>query len=130
MKGEKERAASIRKKRTQAKRDKDECDRLFSLIVRARGACETCGSRANLQCSHIYSRRYTFIRCDELNAMCQCARCHRRWHDRPVEMVAWLRDCYPADHLELLAERARVVNIKVDWGAKRAELAARLLELS
>ena len=113
--------AQIRSKRTQAKRDKDTCDKLFSLIVRSRGACETCGSTANLQCSHIYSRRYSVVRCDELNAMCQCATCHRRWHDRPVEMVSWLHDHYPADHLAELSRRANEL-CKVDWGIRRHEL--------
>lgn len=56
--------------------DKGRATRLHSLIVRARGACERCGSTEGLQCAHIVSRRYAATRTDLDNAWCLCARDH------------------------------------------------------
>lgn len=50
--------------------------RLHAEIVRARGACERCGSTQSLQCAHIESRRFVATRTDLANAWCLCAGCH------------------------------------------------------
>jgi 5-methylcytosine-specific restriction endonuclease McrA len=55
---------------------KGKCDRLFSLAVRARGHCQKCGRKTQLQCAHIISRRYSATRTDLRNAWCLCAGCH------------------------------------------------------
>lgn len=83
---------SIKKKRTHASL-KREADTLFSLWVRRKKVCEWCGSiNANqYHCSHIFSRRFLVTRWHPLNANCLCAGCHRKWHDKPVEAVEWIR---------------------------------------
>lgn len=67
---------------------KRECDRLFSLAVRARGYCERCGSTERLQCSHIVSRRYLAVRWLRMNAEALCAKCHHFQHSWPLEAEA------------------------------------------
>lgn len=92
---------------------KAKADRLFSLIIRARGACEACGATANLQCAHIVSRRFSHTRCDEENAFCLCAGCHHHFTDHPVEFAEFVLrergDTYPAVYLRSQATG------KVDW---------------
>jgi hypothetical protein len=73
---------------------KNKADTLFSLWIRKKGYCEWCLNRNANQyhCSHIFSRRYLVTRWYPLNANCLCARCHRKWHDKPVEAVEWIRE--------------------------------------
>lgn len=80
------------RKITKAKRAKGKADRLFSQLIRSRGACEKCGERdySKLQCAHIISRRYSATRTDERNAWCLCARDHLRLTDHPDEHVAFI----------------------------------------
>lgn len=67
--------------------------RLHAELVRARGACERCGTTSRqLHCAHIFSRRYAATRCDPRNGICLCAGCHR-WFDGdgPIdERLEWL----------------------------------------
>lgn len=89
---------------------KNKADRLFSEFVRSLGYCEWCGKRppaVQLQCSHIFSRRFLVTRWEPINATCLCAGCHRRWHDKPIEGVEWIKgylgeDVY--DELRVLAK--------------------------
>ena len=62
--------------------------RLHSLVVRARGACQRCGSTTNLQAAHILGRRYTATRTDETNAWCLCATCHFRTGEHADDFLA------------------------------------------
>lgn len=68
-------------------------DKLFSLIVRSVGRCES--GRPNhagpLQCAHHFSRRYEATRWDRRNASCFCAGCHVYFTHRPLEWDEWLR---------------------------------------
>jgi len=78
-------------KKPAAKTLRNKCDALFSKIVRARGQCEWCGRRPpeiKLETSHVFSRRYSWIRCDERNAFCLCSGCHRYVTANPIEH-AW-----------------------------------------
>ena len=107
---------------------KAKADRLFSLIIRARGHCESCGSTSNLQCAHIVSRRYSHTRCDQRNAFCLCAKCHMHFTDHPVEFAEFVlanTDQYPA--MFLLSQQTG----KVDWKQVAAglQVIARELEL-
>ena len=45
-----------------------------------------------LQTSHIFSRRFLVTRWQPINAVCLCAKCHYRWHERPVEGVEWIKE--------------------------------------
>lgn len=62
---------------------------LHSQYVRARdGRCVRCGrTDGQLQCAHVFSRRYAATRTDERNAACLCATCHRYLTENPYEHV-------------------------------------------
>ena len=62
--------------RTERKKIIKKLDELFSLIIRARGVCFTCGSRENLSCGHLITRAIYNTRWDFDNAECQCFRCN------------------------------------------------------
>lgn len=71
------------------------CDKLWSLIVRRRGACESSGrlaSEAVLQAAHGFSRRYRATRWNLLNGFCLSAAAHVYYTHRPLEWDQWLRD--------------------------------------
>jgi hypothetical protein len=72
-----------------AKGPKGKADRLFSLVVRARGACERCGESdySKLQCAHIRRREFVATRTMELNAWCLCAGCHLLTHAEADEFM-------------------------------------------
>lgn len=60
---------------------RDRADRLWSLVIRARGYCERCGPHVpiayhDLQAAHILRRKYSAVRCDPENGWSLCARCH------------------------------------------------------
>lgn len=65
--------------------------RLHGELVRARGACERCGSTKadgiQLQCAHIVSRQRNPTRTLLDNAFCLCASCHWYVDKWPVEMT-------------------------------------------
>lgn len=66
---------------------------LHSQYVRARdGRCVRCGgTTGQLQCAHVFSRRYAATRTDELNAVCLDAACHRYLTENPLEHVSFFR---------------------------------------
>lgn len=103
---------------------KNKCDRLFSQLVRSKGACERCGSTQTLQTSHIFSRRYAWTRTDLSNALCLCAACHRWWHANPTETYALAVSVVGVDEYERVAAR-RNRRERFDWGSEYE----RLLEL-
>ena len=116
--------------KTHAKGPKARADRFFSLIIRARGRCEKCGRTENLQCAHIFSRRYSTTRCDEANAWCLCAGCHMTLTGDPLAHVefAFATIGEPA-YRELRARALAGAHTKVDWAEVAATLAARWKEL-
>ncbi len=84
---------------------KRECDRLFSLIVRARTKlCERCHKAKPLDCAHVVGRSNQGLRHDFLNACALCRDCHkylgsasltkpsrmRTFYCRKYGMEAWL----------------------------------------
>jgi len=64
---------------------KKKLDTLFSLKVRSKGFCERCGTKDNLQCAHIISRRYHQVRWDLNNALSLCRGCHMYFTYHPIE---------------------------------------------
>ena len=67
---------------------KEQATILHSMVVRARAGyrCERCGKTSGqMQCAHIFSRRYATTRTDEANAWCLCASCHRYLTENPFE---------------------------------------------
>lgn len=77
---------------------KAECDRLFSLRIRARGHCESRRDThaGNLQCAHGFSRRYLAVRWNEFNAWSFCAGCHIFYTHHPLEWDDWLAERWGA----------------------------------
>jgi hypothetical protein len=123
------RREQIRRRRTRSQIDKSACDRLFSELVRARGACQRCGTtseHAQLQCAHIVSRRYTATRCDFANAWCLCAACHRRLTEHPDEHVLFAHLTRGADGYDAIRRRALdgIGTGRIDWTELRAALTA------
>ena len=103
---------------SKARGAKGKADRLFSWIVRARGACQNCSETryAQLQTAHIISRRYSHTRCDPTNAYCLCARCHRYFTDHPPSFGEFVRETIGQlayDDLVLKSQERS----KVDWDA-------------
>jgi 5-methylcytosine-specific restriction endonuclease McrA len=97
---------------------KGRADKLFSQVVRARGACERCGSPHNLQCAHIITRSRNATRCDLRNAWCLCARCHLRLTHWPVEHAEFAMDTIGPDvyaELKALAEAPPRAWRESDW---------------
>lgn len=72
-----------------------EADRLFSLIIRGRGKCES-GRLARhsgvLQCAHGFSRRYRAVRWDQRQCWSLCAACHMYFTHHPIEWDLWMRE--------------------------------------
>lgn len=89
--------------RTQLKK---KADRLFSLRVRLKGYCEKCASTKNLQCAHIFSRRYLATRWDEANALCLCQACHMFFTPRPIQFEDWVRAYIGNEKYEEVRQRA------------------------
>jgi 5-methylcytosine-specific restriction endonuclease McrA len=81
--------------------------RLHSLVVRARGRCERCGSTQSLQAAHIIPRRYAATRVDPVNAWCLCAACHLRtteWASEHMALVEQTIGLAAYEELRLRAE--------------------------
>lgn len=80
---------------------------VVSLIVRKRdGRCVVCGSTLNLQCGHLFSRRYHATRWCLLNCNTQCADCnYRHGSNRDPYTFAFVR-IHGADVLAALRDRA------------------------
>lgn len=95
---------------------KGKADKLFSKIIRSRGACENCGSTnaATLQCAHIISRKYAATRTDTRNAYCLCARCHFRFTGWPREFSHFITKQTGSDTYDELKLKAETVT-KVNW---------------
>jgi hypothetical protein len=68
-------------------------DQTFSKLIRTRDVvCQRCLRGGRLECSHIFSRRHKGggLRWDTRNACGKCFKCHRWWHENPVEARDWL----------------------------------------
>ena len=70
----------------------NKADRLFSNYWREKiGRCEKCGSKDNLQLSHIITRSIRKLRFDRRNTQVICASCHRHFHNKPLEFSDFVR---------------------------------------
>jgi len=84
---------------------RNKLDKICSEIVRARGKCEKCGSRNNLQCCHIFSRTYNNTRWDLENLLSLCAGCHFWGHKNPIGFTELVRAKLGEEKYELLKEK-------------------------
>lgn len=120
-------------RRTQ-KSVRDACDRLWSQIVRSRGACERCERTAAegvLHAHHAYSRRNFRLRFEPRNGVCLCYRCHRWAEGYPILFTEWFRENRAGDVAFLAAEhRAGTVRrTMADYLCLEGELSGRLTGL-
>jgi hypothetical protein len=79
-------------------------DKKISEIVRAKGKCQRCGKKENLQACHIFSRRYLNLRWDLQNILCLCAGCHLWSHANPILFVEFVYELLGEDMYSLLKE--------------------------
>lgn len=67
-------------------------DRRFSLFIRRRdGVCVVCGTKRDLTCAHVLSRRYRRLRFRPENAVAMCWRDHDYLDTHPYIKRAWFR---------------------------------------
>lgn len=107
------------------------CDRLWSEIVRSRGACEMPGKHGGpLQGAHGFSRRYRGTRWLPINGFCLCAAHHVTMTHNPLAWTDFLLEAWGATVYEELKRRAQAVT-KPDFDAILSTLteeAARVLD--
>lgn len=89
---------------------KRKLDKLVSEIVRARGKCERCGKRKNLQCCHIFGRTYLNTRWDLLNLLALCPNCHINFsHKQPILFTEFVKKHLGEEKYELLKEAHNLI---------------------
>lgn len=82
-------------------------DSIFSKWIRARdGKCITCGTKENLQCSHLIRRGKHSVRFDEFNCNTQCGSCNFRHNHYPEIYTNWFLRNYGQAEYEGLIHRA------------------------
>ena len=84
---------------------RNKLDKIVSEIVRSRGKCQRCGSKLNLQCCHIFSRKYNNTRWDLDNLLCLCAKDHFLFHAEPIYFGEWVKENLGEEKYELLKEK-------------------------
>lgn len=115
-----------------ARGPKNTADKYWSLIVRARGFCERCGSSTGpFQAAHLIRRAHVGdpdllpLRTNLDNGVCLDAECHRIVDNDPVEMTRLVEQTIGlAKYLELMAVkngRHRPWRDR-DWVAERDRL--------
>lgn len=103
---------------------KAECDRLFSLAIRERGACELgpAPHAGPLQCCHGFSRRFLSIRWNPANAWAGCAKHHQFFTNNPDRWSWFLLDKWGQDRFDVMREMAQQTAVKVDLEGVYAQL--------
>jgi len=112
-----------KRKKSDRRKDEEACDKLFSLITRSIGMCESgrLDHKGNLQCAHGISRSYKPIRWDPRNAWCLCAGCHVFYTLRPLEWDEWLHERW-GEALYGEMRQTALGGVRPDMKVLRAEL--------
>ena len=97
------------------------------VFLRDEGKCRRCGKPA-VDWSHVYSRRYKWLRWDLDNSSASCKGCHLLWHHRPLEGADWWRRYLGAETYQSLVLRAAKPR-KTDPVLVKAHLEAELKAL-
>ena len=89
-----------------------ECDKLWSLIVRAKVACEVCGSPYYLNAHHIVGRSIYILRFDLRNGACLCVG-HHKWnnlsaHENSPWFTKWMQQNRP-DDLDYINSKSEII---------------------
>lgn len=83
-------------------------DNLFAQIIKSRGnKCFCCGSKENLTCGHLISRRVFAVRWDLDNAEVQCRNCNFLHQYRPEIFIAKYIQKYGAQKFLNLYEKSK-----------------------
>lgn len=93
---------------------KRQADILFSKFIRSLDHCEFCGQTKNLQCAHIYSRRYINLRYDIDNCLNLCASCHFKSHSDPLSFYATFLQLWPDRYKKLQKKRQIIKKWTID----------------
>ena len=113
-----ERSPLRRPRMTRRRSLKALADKLCGAIVRARGACENCGSTKVLQWAHGLSRSYHNVRWDfRVNGFCLCRACHCYFTYRPEEWRDWMVRQIGQGEYDRLRARAMMRGGKPDLAA-------------
>ena len=113
----------MRNRGTFPKGPKGKADRLWGQIIRARGACQSCGATTGLQAAHIVRRGYSATRHDLDNGLCLCVRCHLRVDTDAWEFVLLIDKTIGQDEWQRLRELAhKGVGKKYDYEARVSAL--------
>jgi hypothetical protein len=90
-------------------------DAAFSKLIRQGTLwCPRCGASPGweeLECSHVYPKRFSEVRHDDHNALALCRDCHRWWHDHPAEAIPWFVKLFPDRTAYLIAK----TGVRLKW---------------
>ena len=115
------------------------CDKHFSVLVRARGACERCGATDRLECAHIIRRRFVgdpdgiVLRHNQSNAWCLCRPCHALVDTNELEFAALVDRTIGRDLFAQLAAMKHAPHRQwreSDWVRERQRLLALVKEVA
>ena len=88
-------------------------DKLWSEVVRSKGACELCGRRPPevvLHAHHIFSRKKYSTRYDLDNSVCLCMSCHLYSAHRNIQEFAdWVCEKIGREKLDDLRKKANTI---------------------
>lgn len=113
-------------KRPKRTTQRNKADKLFSRYIRLRDReCRSCLTPLNLQCAHIFSRRYMSVRFDPANAMALCAGCHKKYTHNPIEWEDFCIKQMGVDDYQDLRRRA-VVLTRLDYEEVLRDIEGRL----
>ena len=88
-------------------------DKLWSEVVRSKGACELCGRRPPevvLHAHHIFSRKKYSTRYDLDNSVCLCMACHLYSAHRNIQEFAdWVCEKIGREKLDDLRKKANTI---------------------
>ena len=115
---------------TKAKGQRGSADRLFSALVRSHGKCQAIGQdwhprcAGRLECSHLISRKYSWTRTEEQNALCLCSSAHRYVGADPGAHFYLGSEIFGLGHWLALRKQADNRD-KFDWPTEIERLKAR-----
>lgn len=99
-------------KKASRKTQRNKADKLWSEIIRSKGACEVCKRTKNLNPHHIVGRRNLVLRHDIRNGCLLCAGCHifkrESAHQDNLWFMEWFKKVRPKDYKYLMLQRCKI----------------------
>lgn len=112
---------------SRAKGAKAKADKLFSQLIRSRGACQVCGD-PNVVTAHIIGRRFSWTRTDEMNAWALCPSHHYEVDNYADAKMALVRKTIGEATYYALRAKSQQVGSQFDWPAEVERLQGLLKE--